>query len=145
MNCQAPCRGRPGVPVLRGGDAQGGGVGDRLVQEIDQRLLDAGVLDAGGREKKFHDASRFECHGFVEPQTCDRREATRLLNQVKLCERGLALAVRPTPPPPAERASPGDRAGFDDSRLANLSSTPLRCLRVFGPLYLSGFDRGSSS
>ena len=47
-----------GVPVRRGGDAEGAGLGDRLAQQVDQRVADARVLDAGGREEKLHAASR---------------------------------------------------------------------------------------
>jgi hypothetical protein len=46
------------VPVGRGGDAQGAGFGNGLAQEVDQRVLDARVLDAGGSEKKPHGPSR---------------------------------------------------------------------------------------
>ena len=46
----------PGVPVPRGRDAEGAGLGDRLAQQVDQRVVDARVLDAGGSEKKFHAA-----------------------------------------------------------------------------------------
>jgi hypothetical protein len=37
------------VPISRRGNAQGAGVGDRFAQEVDQRLLDARILDACGR------------------------------------------------------------------------------------------------
>ncbi len=55
---EPPCRRRTahGVPVPRGGDAEGVGLGDRFAQEVDQRVVDARVLDAGGREQKLHDA-----------------------------------------------------------------------------------------
>ena len=39
-----------GVPVHRGGDAEGAGVGDRFAQQVDQRVVDARVLDASGSE-----------------------------------------------------------------------------------------------
>src|SRR3954468_19886135 len=48
----------PGVPVHRGGDAEGAGLADRFAQHVDQRVADARVLDAGGREKKLQVASR---------------------------------------------------------------------------------------
>ena len=44
-----------GVPVHRGGDAEGAGVGDRLAQELDQRVPDARFLTPAGGEKKLHD------------------------------------------------------------------------------------------
>ena len=43
------------MPVQRGGDAEGVGVGDRFAQEFDQRVANARVLDACGCEKKLHD------------------------------------------------------------------------------------------
>jgi hypothetical protein len=43
-----------GVPVPRSGDTEGVGVGDRFPEELDERVVDARVLDAGGGEKKFH-------------------------------------------------------------------------------------------
>src|SRR6185437_12144031 len=43
-----------GVPVHRGGDTQGAGVGDRFAQQVDERVLDAGVLHAAGSEQKLH-------------------------------------------------------------------------------------------
>jgi hypothetical protein len=49
-----------------------GGVGDRFAQEADQRVVDAGVLDAPGREKKLHGASdASECDR--SPWRMDRR------------------------------------------------------------------------
>jgi hypothetical protein len=42
-----------GVPVRRGRDTEGAGLGNRFAQEVDQRVLDARVLDASGREKKL--------------------------------------------------------------------------------------------
>ena len=47
----------PGVPVPRGGDTEGVGVGDRFAQQVDQRVVDARVLDASGSEKKPHGCS----------------------------------------------------------------------------------------
>ena len=44
----------PGVPVPRSRDTEGVAVGDRLAQQVDQRVLDAPVLDAGGSQKKLH-------------------------------------------------------------------------------------------
>jgi hypothetical protein len=51
---ETPGRGWPahGVAVLRRGDAEGTGVGDRLAQQVDQRIADARVLDARRREKE---------------------------------------------------------------------------------------------
>lgn len=46
-----------GIGVHRGGDAEGVGLGNRFAQEVDQRVVDARVLDASGSEKKPHDAS----------------------------------------------------------------------------------------
>src|SRR5207248_1676378 len=56
---EIPCSARTGhwVRVRRGGDAEGVGLGNRLPQEADECVVDAGVLDAGGREKKLHAAS----------------------------------------------------------------------------------------
>src|SRR5207248_10256569 len=53
---EAPGRGWPahGVAVLRRRDTQGTGVGDRLAQQVDQRIADTRVLDASGREKEPH-------------------------------------------------------------------------------------------
>src|SRR6476646_6604896 len=45
-------RAGPGMPVQRRGNAEGIGFGDRLAQQLDQSVLDACVLDAGGRKKK---------------------------------------------------------------------------------------------
>ena len=51
---EPPCRARTGhgVPVRRGGNAEGAGLGNRFAQQVDQRVVDARVLDASGREKK---------------------------------------------------------------------------------------------
>jgi hypothetical protein len=46
-----------GYGVHRGGNAEGAGLGNRFVQQVDQRVVDARVLDASGREKKLHAAS----------------------------------------------------------------------------------------
>ena len=53
---ELPCRGgrAHGVAVLRRRDAQGTGVRYRLAQQVDQRIADACVRDAPGREKKPH-------------------------------------------------------------------------------------------
>jgi hypothetical protein len=48
------------VAVLRCRDAEGSGVGDSLAEQVDQRIVDAGVRHAPGREKKLHDATRFD-------------------------------------------------------------------------------------
>jgi hypothetical protein len=45
------------VSIHPGGDAQGGRLGDRLAQEVDQRLPDARVRDAPGREQQLQDDS----------------------------------------------------------------------------------------
>ena len=44
-----------GVAVQRRGNAESVALGDRLAQQLDERVLDARVLDAGGGEEKFHD------------------------------------------------------------------------------------------
>ena len=64
---ETPCPARTalGVPVPRSGDAEGVGLGDRFAQQVDQRVVDARVLDAGGREKKLHDASPIRRMGFA--------------------------------------------------------------------------------
>src|SRR5579883_2449519 len=48
----------PGKRIDRGRDAERGGVVDRLLQELDERVIDARVLDASRSEKEFHAASR---------------------------------------------------------------------------------------
>jgi hypothetical protein len=54
------CRDRPsGARTTRWG-YEGIGVGDRFAQQVDQRVVDARVLDAGGSEKKVQDASRVD-------------------------------------------------------------------------------------
>ena len=42
------------VPVQRGGDAQGVGLGDGLAQQADQRFQDARVPDARGGQQELH-------------------------------------------------------------------------------------------
>ena len=44
------------MPVAGGGDAQRMAFGDRLAEQLEQRAVNARVLDAGGREKEFHEA-----------------------------------------------------------------------------------------
>jgi hypothetical protein len=44
--CEAGLPADLGMPISRRGNAQGAGVGDRFAREIDQRLLDARILDA---------------------------------------------------------------------------------------------------
>ena len=46
-----------GMPVYGRGDTESVGLGDRFAEEIDERVVNAPVLDASGREKKLHDAS----------------------------------------------------------------------------------------
>jgi hypothetical protein len=41
------------VPVQRSRDAEGVAVAYRLAEQVDEGGVDAGVPDAGGREKKF--------------------------------------------------------------------------------------------
>jgi hypothetical protein len=45
------------MPVLRSRDAQRGGLGDRLAEELDERVADAGVRHAPGGEKKLQGVS----------------------------------------------------------------------------------------
>ena len=40
-----------GYGVYRGGNAEGVGLGNRFAQEVDERVVDTGVFDAGGREQ----------------------------------------------------------------------------------------------
>jgi hypothetical protein len=56
---EPPCSARTchGVPVRRGGNAEGTGLGNRLAQQVDQRVVDARVLNAGRSEKKLYDVS----------------------------------------------------------------------------------------
>ena len=63
-----------GVPVPRSGDTEGVGIGDRFVQELEQCVVDARVLDSSGREKKLHAASRSRGSGVLLPRT--RQTAT---------------------------------------------------------------------
>jgi hypothetical protein len=60
MKLHAISRTDLGVPVLRGGDTEGAGLGDRFAEELDQRVADARVLDACGREQKLQVASRVD-------------------------------------------------------------------------------------
>jgi catechol 2,3-dioxygenase-like lactoylglutathione lyase family enzyme len=46
------------MPVQRRGNAEGVALGNRLAEQFDQRVVDARVLDAGGRKKKLQVASR---------------------------------------------------------------------------------------
>lgn len=46
------------MPVSRSGDTESAGVGNRFAYKLDQRVVDARVLDARGSEKKFHHAFR---------------------------------------------------------------------------------------
>ena len=62
------------MPVRRGGNAEGAGLGNRFAQQVDQRLVDARVLDPSGSEKKFDAASRSHGVGVVPTQT--RRTGT---------------------------------------------------------------------
>ena len=50
---EPPCPARTdlGVPVPRGGNAEGVGLGNRFAQQVDQRVVDARVLDASGGER----------------------------------------------------------------------------------------------
>ena len=48
-----------GMPVQRRGNAEGVALGGRLAEQLDQRVVDARVLDAGGSEKKFQSACSF--------------------------------------------------------------------------------------
>ena len=45
------------MPVLRSGDAQRGGLGDRLAKELDERVADADVRHTPGGEKKLQGVS----------------------------------------------------------------------------------------
>src|SRR4051812_32112228 len=45
------------MPVHRRRNAKGAALGDRLAKEVEKRIVDARVRDAGGREKKLHAAS----------------------------------------------------------------------------------------
>ena len=56
---EPPRLARPGhgVPVRRRGDAEGVALGDRLAEQLDQRVVDARVLDAGRGEEKLHVAT----------------------------------------------------------------------------------------
>src|SRR5207249_4263954 len=53
-----PLKPARGVPVRSGRDAEGAGLGNRLAEQVDERVMDARVGDASGSEKKFHAASR---------------------------------------------------------------------------------------
>ena len=62
MKRHAVARTDLGVPVPRGGDAEGVGLGNRFAQQVDQRVVDTGVFDASGSEQKFHDSSPCRFH-----------------------------------------------------------------------------------
>ena len=51
------------MPVPRSGDTEGVGIGNRFTQEVDQRVMDARVLDARRGEKILHDAAPCRFHG----------------------------------------------------------------------------------
>jgi hypothetical protein len=61
---EAPHLIKGSVTVVRGRDAESIRFSDRFAEEFDQRTVDARVLDASGREKKFHDASLSHSKGF---------------------------------------------------------------------------------
>src|SRR6185437_217654 len=50
-------RARHRMPVQPRGDAEGVGLGDRLAQQLEQRVFDARVLDARGGEEELHAAA----------------------------------------------------------------------------------------
>ena len=45
------------MPVQRRGNAEGVALGGRLAEQLDKCVVDARVLDAGGRKKKLQVAS----------------------------------------------------------------------------------------
>ncbi len=45
-----------GEGVAGGGDTEGVALGNRFAQQVEQRVIDAGVFDAGGCEQKFHNS-----------------------------------------------------------------------------------------
>ena len=90
---ETPCPTRidVGVPVRRGGDAEGVGVGDRFTQEVDQRVVDTSVLDACGREKKLQDASRVVTSGTLR---ATRRSLRRSASSARRRSRvGIAMTM----------------------------------------------------
>jgi hypothetical protein len=42
-------------------------LGDRLAQQVDQRIVDASVCDTPGSEKKFHDSAPCQWNGAERP------------------------------------------------------------------------------
>jgi hypothetical protein len=56
------------MPVQRRRNAEGIGLGDRLAEEVDQRVVDGGVLDAGGGEKKLQGVLLRSRVGMVRPR-----------------------------------------------------------------------------
>ena len=77
-----------GVPVHRGGDAEGAGVGDRLAQQVDQRVVDARVLDARGSEKKPH-----ACLLYVAVMTLSSRVGRASAVEVRLATAAKLIRV----------------------------------------------------
>ena len=52
---ERPCPSRAaGMGIACGRNAQSGGLANRLAQQVEQRGVDARVLDSGGREKQLH-------------------------------------------------------------------------------------------
>src|SRR5690606_27963922 len=57
-----PCvAGATGKGVDRGGDAEGAGLGNGFAQQVEQRVVDAGILDTGGSEQQFHESNPCRC------------------------------------------------------------------------------------
>src|SRR5262249_33077602 len=52
-----PCGACHWMPVRGGGIAESAALGDRLTEKVEQRVVNARVLDAGGRWKKLHGVS----------------------------------------------------------------------------------------
>src|SRR5207248_10272240 len=66
-----------GVPVRRGGNAEGVALGNRLAQQVEHRVIDARVLDAGRREQKLHGSPSLGCTWSVFGETPRRRGTHR--------------------------------------------------------------------
>src|SRR5690348_3686282 len=111
------------MPVHGGRDAEGARLGNRLAEQVDERVADARVLDACGRQKKLHRAS-----GFVVA-TRDRRPAE---NSSPQCGGGAHESTRSSSArsfgsPWAGRTSSTGRSSSGRSR--STTSSRVTCLR----------------
>src|SRR5215216_4604358 len=78
---ELPCQLGSPEGVRRGRNAEGVGLGNRFAQKVDQRVVDARVLDASGREKKPHGCSFARGVGVVLPSGRLSRGATIIVRR----------------------------------------------------------------